>query len=233
MHYRKKKIARLDDLFVHAFTAKKKNLRDLTIFLYTTYHNFFSNFTENKKCMHVATGPTCGPILILGRPSLEAHDNQIWSVPTPTEAGRVTRGLGVVGGGGVVCAPSPHGRSPRVQPSGVPLRPVSESLGCHSCRSRQTRRTPGTRLDSIVFVLRFSQVLKPLVTHEMLRTICSHQDIDDEMLYRLDEARLLAWLRLKAKKLFALQTLQQRYGSLRTNARAVAACACRVCCGVP
>jgi hypothetical protein len=60
-------------------------------------------------------------------------------------------------------------------------------------------------------ILEDYKVLKPLVTHEMLRTICSHQDIDDEMLYRLDEARLLAWLRLKAKKLFALQTLQQRY----------------------
>jgi hypothetical protein len=54
------------------------------------------------------------------------------------------------------------------------------------------------------------KVLRPLVTHEMLRTICSHQDIDDEMLYRLDEARLLAWLRLKAKKKAANASLKSK-----------------------
>ena len=38
----------------------------MTIFLFTTYRKIFlSKFTENKKCMHVATGPTCGPLRIL------------------------------------------------------------------------------------------------------------------------------------------------------------------------
>ena len=68
-------ITRRDNFFL-CTTYRKEQLHNMTIFLYThlpqkniftifTTEKIFSNFTRIKECMHVATGPTYGPLLIL------------------------------------------------------------------------------------------------------------------------------------------------------------------------
>ena len=65
MTYHKKIITQHDNFFYTIY--RKKKLHDMTIFLYThlRQRKEISSFTENKKCVHVATGPTYGPLLIL------------------------------------------------------------------------------------------------------------------------------------------------------------------------
>jgi len=60
-------------------------------------------------------------------------------------------------------------------------------------------------------ILEGYEVLTAVLTPASLPPICRRTDVDDEALFRLDDARALAWLRIKARRLATCPALADRY----------------------
>eukprot|EP00667_Euglena_gracilis_P016039 EG_transcript_16716 len=56
------------------------------------------------------------------------------------------------------------------------------------------------------------QAFRSCFSPELLSTVCNKHNIDEEFLFRVDERALMAWLRLKAQRLFTNDQLVKRYG---------------------
>ena len=72
-------------IFLYMTHCKKEIIQHDNFFVYNLTRNFFSNFTENKKCMNVAIGSIYGPFLIslkrwgrLRRQGLCSHLTHLW-----------------------------------------------------------------------------------------------------------------------------------------------------------